>query len=212
MLGLVSASVQGDPRPRRRPDRRQPDRRREIAAAAHRVIDRLGMDGASMREIAREAGCTTGSLTHHFSGRRELLDYAVGVVCEESTDRLVATARSGSLLDALAEYLPLDEPRRLEAVIWVLGIAEAARDPRMAASLARRSAATNDLIAEALGERLRREGRQVDDEELGLVVDEIVCGADGIAASALSEPDRYPPQRQLELARRLLARMDLLGP
>jgi AcrR family transcriptional regulator len=187
------------------------DRRREIAAAAHRVMDRRGIDGASMREIAREAGCTTGSLTHHFSGRRELLDYAVGVVCEESTARLVATARSGSLLDALAEYLPVDEPRRLEAVVWVVGIAEAARDPRMAAGLARRSATTNELIATALRERFAAEGREVDDEELGLVVDEIVSGADGIAASALSEPDRYPPARQLELARRLLARMGLLA-
>lgn len=186
------------------------DRRREIAAAAHRVIDRLGIDGASMREIAREAGCTTGSLTHHFAGRRELLDYSVGVVCEESTERLVATARTGSLLDALAEYLPVDECRRVEAVVWVVGIAEAARDPEMAAGLARRSAATNELIGSALRERFAAEGREVDDEELGLVVDEIVSGADGIAASALSEPDRYPPERQIELARRLLVRMGLL--
>jgi len=188
----------------------QADRRREIAGAAHRVIDRTGIDGASMREIAREAGCTTGSLTHHFSGRRELLDYAVGVVCEESTARLVETARLGSLLDALAEYLPLDEPRRVEAVVWVVGIAEAARDPEMAAGLARRSAAANALIAEALRDRFAAERREVDEQELGLVVDEIVSGTDGIAASALSEPGRYPPERQLELARRLLRRMGLL--
>lgn len=205
MLGIVPVPTQAD-----RPVDRPVDRRRHIAGAAQRVIHRAGIDGASMREIAREAGCTTGSLTHHFSGRRELLEYAVGVVCEESTARLVEAARSGSLLDALAEYLPVDEPRRVEAVVWVVGIAEAARDPLMAAGLARRSAATNALIATALRERFAAEGREVDEEELGLVVDEIVSGADGIAASALSEPDRYPPQRQLELARRLLRRMGLL--
>jgi AcrR family transcriptional regulator len=193
------------------PERTAIQRRRAIAAAAHRVIDRLGVEGASLREIAREAGCTTGSLTHHFTGRRELVDYAIGVVCEESTARLVAAAAHRPLVDALAEYLPLDEHRRLECVVWLVGVTEARRDAEMAESLARRSRAADRLVAGALRDRFRRTGRTMDEDQLALIVDEIMTGTDGIAVAALSEPDRYPRARQLDLARRLLARMGLEG-
>ena len=52
-------------------------RRMELAAAAARVIARAGVDGASMREIANEAGWTTGTLVHYFANKHELLDFTL---------------------------------------------------------------------------------------------------------------------------------------
>jgi AcrR family transcriptional regulator len=40
------------------------ERREEIVEAAWRVIEREGLAGADLREIAREAGYTTGVITH----------------------------------------------------------------------------------------------------------------------------------------------------
>ena len=48
-------------------------RRAELAEAASRLIARAGIESATMREVAAEAGWTTGALTHYFSDKRELL-------------------------------------------------------------------------------------------------------------------------------------------
>ena len=42
-------------------------RKTELAAAVARVIARSGIEGASMRQVAAEAGWTTGTLVHYFS-------------------------------------------------------------------------------------------------------------------------------------------------
>ena len=48
-------------------------RRAELTDATARVIARSGIEAATMREIAAEAGWTTGALTHYFADKRELL-------------------------------------------------------------------------------------------------------------------------------------------
>lgn len=48
------------------------DKREAIVAAAARVFKERGLDGASMRLIAREAGCTTGAIYPHFGGKESL--------------------------------------------------------------------------------------------------------------------------------------------
>jgi len=185
------------------------ERRRDIARAVYRVVARGGLEAASMREIAREAGCTTGALTHHFADRRELLDHAVGLAVDDSMARLVAAARTDGLRAALAEFLPLDELRRQENAVWLVGVSAATRDDQLAASLSRRYAAANSLLAEELRARLLRAGRPADDEEVGLLVDEVLSAVDGIAVWATADPERYPPGRQLALVDRVLTRTGL---
>ena len=51
----------------------QEQRRNALIEATCTVIARAGVDNATVREIAREAGCTTGSLWHHFRGRDDLI-------------------------------------------------------------------------------------------------------------------------------------------
>lgn len=47
-------------------------RRQQILAAARRVFETVGLDVASMRLIAREAGCTTGAVYSRFTGKEAL--------------------------------------------------------------------------------------------------------------------------------------------
>lgn len=162
-----------------------------------------------MRAIAAEAGCTTGSVTHHFADRRELLEFTVGMAVEESMARLVATSRRDGLRAALAEFLPLDELRRQENAVWLVGIGAAARDPELARSLSRRYAAADELLAAELRRRLQEAGRKVTDDEAEMLVEEVLTAVDGIAVYAQADPDRYPPERQLALVDRVLARTGL---
>ncbi|KZL05085.1 putative HTH-type transcriptional regulator TtgW [Pseudovibrio axinellae] len=47
-------------------------RRSLIVTAARDVFAKDGLEGASMRSIAREAGCTTGAIYPYFHGKEEL--------------------------------------------------------------------------------------------------------------------------------------------
>ena len=50
------------------------ERRAQLAAAAARIIGRAGIGAVTLREVAAEAGWTTGALTHYFADKQELLD------------------------------------------------------------------------------------------------------------------------------------------
>ena len=76
----------GDPRIRARRDTLRDARRQVIIDAARRVFERVGLEGASIRLIAAEAGCTTGAIYPWFAGKEEV--YAA--ILAESLDRLAA--------------------------------------------------------------------------------------------------------------------------
>src|SRR5258707_14042847 len=73
-----------DPRVRARQDTLRDARRQVIINAARRVFERVGLDGASIRLIAAEAGCTTGAIYPWFAGKEEV--YAA--ILAESLDHL----------------------------------------------------------------------------------------------------------------------------
>jgi AcrR family transcriptional regulator len=98
-------------------------RRRDIVHATSRIIGDRGLDGATVREIAREAEWSSGTLAHYFANREDIL-----ISCLEMAHRGVRTRTEEGLgrrrgLEALRilllEALPLDEERLLEAKIEV---------------------------------------------------------------------------------------------
>ena len=56
----------------------QTERRTQVAAAARAVIARDGLEGASVRRVAAEAGSSTTVVTHYFADKDALLLAAVG--------------------------------------------------------------------------------------------------------------------------------------
>ncbi len=181
------------------------ERRERIAEAAWRVIEREGPDGANLRRIAREAGHTTGVVTHYFRGKRELMAFAFGLVADRSTSRMAGAAAEAGAEGALAQLLPLDEERRRETTVWLALMGASLSDPDLAAELRQRyrraREATLPMFRAALGET---RGEGPDD-----VADELLAVVDGITVDALTDPERFPPDRQLALLRRALARLGL---
>jgi AcrR family transcriptional regulator len=51
--------------------------RKTVLAAASRLFSAAGVDGASMRDIAREAGVTQATVHHYFGNKEELYDAVV---------------------------------------------------------------------------------------------------------------------------------------
>ena len=52
-------------------------RRQELVEAAWRVINRVGIDATTVREIAAESGYSTGSLAHYFATKDDILRSAL---------------------------------------------------------------------------------------------------------------------------------------
>ncbi len=181
------------------------ERRERIAEAAWRVIEREGPDGANLRRIAREAGYTTGVVTHYFRDKRDLMAFAFGLVVERSTSRMAGAAAEAGAEGALAQLLPLDEERRRETTVWLALMGSSLSDPDLAAELRRRyrraREATLPMFREALVEA---QAGDPDD-----VADELLAAVDGITVDALTDPERFPPERQMALLRRALARLGL---
>src|SRR5215475_2288988 len=96
-------------------------RREELVLAAWRVIAARGIDEVTIREIAREAGYSSGVLAHYFENKDDLLVHAFRLSHEEINRRYEAeleTSDRGEALRAiLMDNLPLEERRDLETRI-----------------------------------------------------------------------------------------------
>ena len=113
-------------------------RRTQIAEAVWRVILRGGLERASVRNVAREAGLSMGSLRHYFGTQAELLAFAMPLVSERVRGRIEALDLRScgprlAVERVLAEVLPLDDERRAEAEVWLVLTGRALVDPNLRA-------------------------------------------------------------------------------
>ncbi len=98
-------------------------RRKQIAEATWRVILNEGIEGATVRNIAKEANISLGALRHYFSTQDELLVYAMNLVKEQATERIKKivvqdTPPKEIILKVLLELLPVNEETRVEMEVW----------------------------------------------------------------------------------------------
>ncbi|MCU0261739.1 MAG: TetR family transcriptional regulator [Ilumatobacteraceae bacterium] len=170
------------------------ERRSELAAAASRVIARSGIAGASMREVAAEAGWTTGTLVHYFTDKHELLRFTF----EESLarrhalrERREAMTPAEALRDTLLSALPTDEDSRLHWLVTVAFCAQATADPELAAlqrDAYREYRSSVARLVVASGRAAAGDARSE--------AERLIAVVDGVAMQALFDPASWPPGRQ----------------
>lgn len=113
------------------------ERRESIARALWRVVDRSGWSGATLREVAREAGVSLGQLQHYFSSRSEMLAFAMEFATQQTSHRvergLASLGRPPHPRDVLrvvlAELLPLHPDARATSRMNAAYVLEAMHDP-----------------------------------------------------------------------------------
>jgi AcrR family transcriptional regulator len=112
------------------------ERRLELVDATWRIIARQGLEGATMREIAMEAGYANGALKPYFPTKDTLLEFAFGHVFNQTNQRIAAVTGDKSGIEALRAFclqvLPLDEERINEARIVIPFWQKAVNDPEKA--------------------------------------------------------------------------------
>ncbi len=185
-------------------------RRREIIHATWRLVAVHGMDGATMREIAREAGFANGALTHYFRDKDDLLRASFEFVYEQTNGRVAETTGEATGLAALRlfclEVLPLDETRLLEARIVLPFWGRTAVDPELSAVNARAMAAWRGQMTGYLRQAID-EGDVAPGTPLEPLVDELLSALLGAQVIAVMEPGRWDAPRQLHMLDAFLARL-----
>lgn len=115
----------------------EPERREQLIAAAARVIARSGYDAATVRDVAREAGVSTGVIAYYFEGKDDLFAHVLRAASRAFRARL-EHARDAAVtprdhLLALAEAAtPSDDEAIRAHALWIDFWARAARDPALA--------------------------------------------------------------------------------
>ena len=139
---------------RRRAIPERTDRRDEVADATIEAIADVGIERASLREIAARLGTTIGVLTHQFRDRDELLAYAFTAVTTRIRERSDSAALNddafAGVVDMLLEALPLDQRSRRETAVWLAFSAAATTHTDLAAIHNRVYEHWTNRVAEAL--------------------------------------------------------------
>ena len=169
------------------------ERRLELVDATWRIIARLGIEGATMREIALEAGFANGALKPYFPTKDTLLEFAFGHVFNRTNQRVARVTEGKSGLQALRafclEVLPLDEELINEARIVIPFWQKAINDPQKAEihqqSMEEWLAAIRRYLAEARDAGDVRAA--VDDATLASQLLNMLLGAQ-IAAALAADP------------------------
>lgn len=114
--------------------------KQEIVAAAYRVLGAKGVDGASIKEIAQEAGVAPGLVHYYFTNKEELLLEVLRTASDQYT-RIMAGVPEGAVAGGAT-----DEPRnrverepewyRLRYELFAMGLRNPAIRSGVAALLA----------------------------------------------------------------------------
>jgi AcrR family transcriptional regulator len=168
-------------------------RREELADALWRLVLRDGIEAASVRRVAAEAGWSSGALRHYFTTQSELLSFAMELVARRADARIAALppgadARSRART-VLEELLPLDAERRAEMQVWLAFTMRAVVDPRLRPLRDRTHAHLRDLCREVVDE-IGTADPQLEAERLHALVD-------GLALHAVVAPRDMPAARQV---------------
>ncbi|MFV8166241.1 TetR/AcrR family transcriptional regulator [Mycobacterium sp. 134] len=181
--------------------------RERIIAAAMRCVAEVGYSKATIREIARTAEMTSGSLYHYFSNKSDLLDATVTRIQEITLPRLRAAAQSRTdVIDRLDAVLDASEELLREyphlAAFEQEMRAEGSALPRGDARADAGFEALHNIFREIIGDA-QRQGALADDAGAAGATDALYALSRGLTAQAANlSPDAY--RATTDAAKRLI--------
>ncbi|WP_028775429.1 TetR/AcrR family transcriptional regulator [Shimazuella kribbensis] len=108
-------------------------RRKKVAEAAWRVIQKDGLEKASVRNIAQEASMSLGAMRHYFKTQSELFLFCMQMVIDRASSRIQSLTLPDDTEEAvqliIEQVLPLDDDRRAESEVWLAFISKSFVDP-----------------------------------------------------------------------------------
>lgn len=170
--------------------------RERLLEAGKRVFARHGYHGASVEEIASQAGFSTGALYSNFEGKedlflalleRELNAQRVALAEAAGHQRTIAERAAGGA----AEWMSFVEREPQMVLLFMEFWAYAVRDPRVRPKVAERFAAVRAMLTTLIADGARDFELELalPAEQLAVAIDAL---ADGIARQKLADPELVP--------------------
>lgn len=179
-------------------------KRKLIAEAAWSIIKKEGIEKASIRRVAIEAGMSAGALRHYFSTKDEMLLFIMDYYLEEGKKRSQSKSWSDNPLQAVAEVLleliPMDEEKKIEtSVWWILALQSLTSDTLKE----KKDEMTNGMyeLASSMIEILVLQGILSDSTNVKLEKSRLAALIDGLSIHVLLRPDVYSPEKVKEVIR-----------
>lgn len=179
-------------------DHRQ--RRALIADALMRVAAERGLEAISLRQVAAEAGVTSGMVQHYFRNKDEMVVFAMEMVKESISARMSAadSSEGGTGVELvrtlLVQLLPLDEERRTEGRVALAFMAYAAAHPEVGAAVRADNAYLRKIITERIHDgQMAQEVHSGHDPECAATA--LMALVEGLSIHTLNGD--YSPERAL---------------
>jgi AcrR family transcriptional regulator len=195
--------------PRMTREQSRANTRERLLSAARSVFARRGFHGASVEEIASEAGFSTGALYSNFESKEDLflalMEREIERHAKEISDAVRAKASVVErATDGARQWMAMIE-REPEALLlfmefWAYGVRDAEVRPKVAARFAQVRAVLTGLIAD--GMRDFELELELPAEQMAIAIDAL---ADGIARQKLADPDAVPDELMGRVLSLLLA-------
>jgi TetR/AcrR family transcriptional regulator, transcriptional repressor of bet genes len=99
--------------------------RQMIAEAAIRVIATRGIEGAKLRDIARAANITTGTIMHYFESKQQVLEAALESIVAGTINRMqscnfpAGKLSIATFINEAIYQLPINDENRAEWKVWL---------------------------------------------------------------------------------------------
>jgi AcrR family transcriptional regulator len=186
---------------------RAPQRREQLLDVATQLVGKRGFHDVSIEAISRDAGITRATVYQHFPDLHSILEAviaretsrALAQVSETTLSDLTGGDPIELMLESLRAYLNAVERR---PTTWRLILMPPEGAPlALHASIARGRATVLTSLTEAVRPVLELDGGSPDAELTARLMSAI---SDEYARLLLTDPARFPPERLLEHARRLL--------
>jgi AcrR family transcriptional regulator len=172
--------------------------RERLLTAARSVFARRGFHGASVDEVASEAGFSTGALYSNFDGKEDLFLVLMEREIEEHARELAEAVRAqASIADRATggarQWMSMidREPELLLLFMefWAYGV----RDPEVRPKVAARFAQMREVLTRLIADGVREFDLElaIPAEQLAIAIDAL---ADGIARQKLADPEAVPDE------------------
>lgn len=180
------------------------EKRKQIAEAAWNIIRKEGVEKASIRRVAAEAGMSSGALRHYFSTQDEMLLFIMNYYLEEGKKRSQNKEWSENPVQAVEEVLlelvPIDEEKKIETSVWWILALRSLTSDTIKDKKDKMTDGTYEL-ANSMIEILALKGVLSDSMNAELEKSRLTALIEGLSIHALLRPDVYSPEKVKEVIR-----------
>ncbi len=173
-----------------------------IAEAAWQIIEKEGIEKASIRRVAAEAGMSPGALRHYFSTKDEMLLFIIEYYIEEGKKRSDHKEWSKNPLQAVEEVLlelvPIDEEKKIETSVWWIFALRSLTSDALKEKKDEMTDGTYDL-ANSMIKILTLKGILSESVNADLESSRLSALIEGLSFHTLLRPDVYTPEKVKEV-------------